>query len=259
MSRSLMVNGVTPARPPINSTSAADGVDAIRSETLPTDCAGAWFGIASTSASAGPAAHAIFARVIVCISERGIEAEQDVVFLVQMASEVRAGRLGLAEEIEIDFDDSLDVAHEVIGRRQAQAVHGDAFVDGAAVREVAGAVVVVERRECPALVGNPVHAGKSAAPAVRACRIGVEEPVPCIPQVLGVPVEVGADLPRGIEADDALVGVPLTAGDAGGAGRATLLAGGPEQSPRNRPDVAADAPEYGLGAVVVEHLVGAAE
>src|SRR5690348_8830390 len=160
------------------------------------------------------------------MSERRVEAEQDVVLAAQVAGEVRAGRCGLVLEVDVELDDALDVAHEVTGGGQAQAVDGDTFVDGVAAREVAGASVVVQRREGPAVVGYPVEAGEAAVPAIVARRIDVQETAPVVPQVLRVPVHLRADVAGGIHADDALVGVALTLVHGGRAGGTALLAAG---------------------------------
>src|SRR5690242_4992733 len=255
MSRSLTVSGVVPAMPPISSTSAAEGVDSMRSVPTCSACA-CTPALAANSSTAAPACtRDRIGWPWACMSERGVEAEEDVVFAAQVAGEVGAGRLGLVLEIDVELDDALDVAHEVVRRGQAQAVDVDAFVDGVGAREVAGAGAVVQCRERPAVIGNPVHAGEAAAPAIVARGIGIEKTVPAVPQVLRVPVDIGTGVAGRVEADDAFVGVALARVHAGRAGGAVLLAHGAEDAHGHRADVGTDVGEGGFGAVVVEHPI----
>src|SRR5574337_519829 len=257
MSRSLTVSGVVPALPPISSTSAPAGTDSMRSVPTCKACASSVPLTTSASMAAPAYRRGHVGRKRPCMSERRVKAEQDVVLAAQVAREVGTGGPGLVEEIDVDLDDALDVAHKVIRRGEAEAVAGDPFVNGIGSRKVACRGVVVQRRVGPAVVRNPVDPGEPAVPSIVARGIDVQKPVPAIPQILGVPVRIAADVAGGIEADDALVGIALALVHARRSGGSALLAGGAEQSHPDRSDVHANMGKDGLGAVVVEHPVGA--
>jgi len=70
-------------------------------------------------------------RVWVAASECGVNANQHIAFLAGMTDE-RWRFIG-AQEIAIDLDDALHVAHEVVRRGEGQGIHVDARVDRVAV------------------------------------------------------------------------------------------------------------------------------
>src|SRR5690606_9479979 len=138
MSRSLIDSGVTPAVPPITSTSAAAGTDSTRSVPIFSACAAMLPANPAANAAMPRCRHGEPGRLAARMSERRIETEQDVVLPGLVTGEIRAGRRTLVQEVEIDLDDAFDIAHEVVGRRQAEAVHVDALVHGVGARQVTG-------------------------------------------------------------------------------------------------------------------------
>src|SRR5690606_31040320 len=61
--------------------------------------------------------------------ERGIEAEENVVLVREVAGEERPCPVLLFQQIDVELDDGLHVAHEVIAGRESEGAHVDALVD----------------------------------------------------------------------------------------------------------------------------------
>src|SRR5690606_26316837 len=123
-------------------------------------------------------------------------------------------------------EDSLQIAHEVVGSVEGQRVDGDAFVDGASVFEVVRFRVVVQQRKAPAVVAHIIDAAEAPKPLEVPRGRRIEETFPLVPQCLRVPVHSAVREPaRDVEAEDTLVAIAGAARLAGDAGRGALLAG----------------------------------